>query len=244
MEDYSSITRDITHSTVAIAKKRSTSAVLLDQHPLWLDALEQLVEELGVRVAGKTTDPQQALDLVSSRRPGLFILAIDDLDGIDQADCVVEARAIAPDVTVIVASSQRNPLAIKRSLTAGATAYVLKTSSREDLLSTIRQSLDRTVYLFSDQLHSQGFAGANRLGAMALLTKREVEILTLVSEGLSNAEVGKRLWLSEPTIKLHLSRIYEKLDVANRTSASRWAHLHGLLQPQRDNGRTGFVRTG
>jgi DNA-binding NarL/FixJ family response regulator len=229
-----SSTREITPSSpdVTVGNRSTTSAILLDQHPLWLDALERVVEELGIRVVGKSVDPADALGLVSSCRPELFILGIEDPDGIDEVDCVVEARAILPDVTVVVLSSRSDPLAIRQSLAAGAAAYVLKTSSCEDLVSTLRQSLDRTVYLFNGKVGSQGSSGATRPGARPHLTTRELEILKLVAEGLSNAEVGRRLWLSEPTIKLHLTRTYEKLNVANRTGASRWAHLNGLLQPK------------
>ena len=61
------------------------------------------------------------------------------------------------------------------------------------------------------------------------LTRREVEILQLVSEGHSNAQLARMLWVTEQTVKFHLSNIYRKLDVANRTEAARWAQLHGLL---------------
>jgi DNA-binding CsgD family transcriptional regulator len=61
------------------------------------------------------------------------------------------------------------------------------------------------------------------------LTRRELEILRLVAEGLSNAELAKMLWVTEQTVKFHLSNIYRKLNVSNRTEASRWAQLNGLL---------------
>jgi len=61
------------------------------------------------------------------------------------------------------------------------------------------------------------------------LTRRELEILQLVAEGYSNSQLAKMLWVTEQTVKFHLSNIYRKLDVVNRTEASRWAHLHGLL---------------
>ena len=61
------------------------------------------------------------------------------------------------------------------------------------------------------------------------LTRRETEILRLAAEGHSNAQVAKLLWVTEQTVKFHLSNIYRKLEVANRTEASRWAHIHGLL---------------
>jgi len=229
---------------VTVARRSTTSAILLDQHPLWLDALERVVEDLGMRVVGKTTDPEAALGLVSSCRPELLILGIEEPVGIDEVDCVVEARAILADLTVIVLSSRSDPSVISLALAAGAAAYVLKSSSSEDLVSAIRQSLDRTVYLFNGKADSQRTSGATRPGALPHLTKREVEILRLVSEGLSNAEVGKRLWLSEPTIKLHLSRTYEKLNVANRTGASRWAHLHGLLQQPVTESRAASAAAG
>jgi DNA-binding NarL/FixJ family response regulator len=106
---------------------------------------------------------------------------------------------------------------------------VLKTSSREDLVSTIRQVVDRSVYLFSRPRPTGAMATAPQHDPWPELTKRQIEILRLVADGLSNAQVGQQLWVSEPTVKLHLSRIYEKLQVSNRTGASRWAHLHGLL---------------
>jgi DNA-binding CsgD family transcriptional regulator len=61
------------------------------------------------------------------------------------------------------------------------------------------------------------------------LTRRELEILKLVAEGLSNAELARMLWVTEQTVKFHLSNIYRKLNVSNRTEASRWAQLHDLL---------------
>ena len=67
------------------------------------------------------------------------------------------------------------------------------------------------------------------------LTKRELEILLLVADGSSNGQLAKKLWVTEQTVKFHLSNIYRKLEVANRTEASRWAHLNGLLaSPQEE----------
>ena len=63
------------------------------------------------------------------------------------------------------------------------------------------------------------------------LTRREREILQLVSEGNTNGQVAKVLWVTEQTVKFHLANIFRKLDVTNRTQASRWAHAHGLVQP-------------
>ena len=64
------------------------------------------------------------------------------------------------------------------------------------------------------------------------LTRREKEILQLVAEGGTNGDVARRLWVTEQTVKFHLANIFRKLDVTNRTQASRWAHAHGLLDPE------------
>ena len=74
-----------------------------------------------------------------------------------------------------------------------------------------------------------GAASADANAAAAVLTKREREILQLVAEGHSNSQLARMLWVTEQTVKFHLSNIYRKLDVANRTEASRWAQIHGLL---------------
>ena len=66
------------------------------------------------------------------------------------------------------------------------------------------------------------------------MTRRELEILTLVAEGHSNSQLAKMLWVTEQTVKFHLSNIYRKLDVANRTEASRWAQMKGILPDKAD----------
>ncbi len=76
-------------------------------------------------------------------------------------------------------------------------------------------------------------AEPTREGELPELTRRELELLPLVAEGYSNAQLASMLWVTEQTVKFHLSNIYRKLDVSNRTEASRWAQLNGLLAPAR-----------
>src|SRR5207237_3705041 len=99
--------------------------------------------------------------------------------------------------------------------------------------AVIRQAFEHSVYLPSLRRPVPDLLGAEPSDepAMPELTRRELEILRLVAEGHSNGELAKMLWVTEQTVKFHLSNIYRKLGVANRTEASRWAHLHGLLAP-------------
>jgi len=106
---------------------------------------------------------------------------------------------------------------------------VLKTAHPDDLTSAIRQAFEHSIYLAG--VRPTAAPPAPQLDDSPGLTRRELEILQLVAEGHSNAELARMLWVTEQTVKFHLSNIYRKLDVANRTEASRWAQLHGLLTP-------------
>ncbi len=207
------------------------TAVILDRHPLWLDALERLLDRVGVTVVGTTTSPAEALDLIEETRPTVFITEYDSLE--QSADGVASLRRVSasnPDVHSVVLSTQDDPASIEAAFAAGASVYCVKTAEPEDLASAIRQAFNSSVY------YSTGRGGRSAEPAPSRqssedpgLTKREVEILQLVAEGYSNSQLAKMLWVTEQTVKFHLSNIYRKLDVANRTEASRWAQLHGLL---------------
>ena len=133
----------------------------------------------------------------------------------------------------IIISSLAEPEFIDRALTAGASAYVLKTAHPEDFASAIRQAFSSSIFLAGPRTAAAAtaVAAASANQKQADLTARELEILQLVSEGLSNSEMARRLWVTEQTVKFHLSNIYRKLDVSNRTQASRWAQVNGLLSP-------------
>jgi DNA-binding NarL/FixJ family response regulator len=207
------------------------SAVLLDQQPLWLEALEQLMTPIGVETVAKTTSLHEALSLVEQLRPDVFAIGIEAANGaLDWSTCVREARERVPDLKVVVLSMVDEPGLVEDAHSAGALAFVLKTARPEDIASAVRQVFDSSVYLFTFPEGAGHPADSRTGGSAAKLTEREIEIIRLVAQGRSNAQVAEILWLSEPTVKVHLSRIYRKINVRNRTEASRWAQLHGLLK--------------
>lgn len=198
------------------------TAVAYDQYPLWLETIERVVEAAGVEVVGSSTEIDEAVAMLEVERPRLFLLGLErEAARRDEADVLFEAVSRVGGVSTIVVSSYDDPEFIDYCLQRGAT-YVLKTIRSEDLSSTIRQAVDRCVYLF-------GAPTAPSDSAQPKLTPRELEVLSLVAEGLSNAQIANRLWLSVATVKFHLAKTYEKLGVANRTGAVRWAQLNGLL---------------
>ena len=207
------------------------TGILLDPHPLWLDALEGVLERLDVRVGLKTTSPAEVLDRLDDMQPDLIVAEVETPDGeVDGIECLLRARERQPSLRGIIISSLAEPEFIDRALAAGASAYVLKTAHPEDFASAIRQAFSSSIFLAGPRGATAGAAAPARANQKpADLTARELEILQLVAEGLSNSEMARRLWVTEQTVKFHLSNIYRKLDVSNRTQASRWAQVNGLL---------------
>jgi DNA-binding NarL/FixJ family response regulator len=206
------------------------TAVLVDQHPLWLDAVEPVVVDLGLGVVGKVTSGREGVALVEEHQPDVLITGImmpdDDLDGIE---VVRQSIGHAPALRAIVLSLYDDTKHIDAALGAGAVAYVIKTAHPEDLRSAIRQAFAHSVYLPSSRQQTVAVEHGPATEDLPDLTRRELEILQLVAEGHSNTQLAKMLWVTEQTVKFHLSNVYRKLDVANRTEASRWAQLNGLL---------------
>jgi DNA-binding NarL/FixJ family response regulator len=205
------------------------TAVLLDQHPLWLNALERILVHAGVDPVATATTTTAALASLEEHRPDLFLLDLD-INGSkpDGLTCLRNALAAQPSLKAVVVSASDDSERIETALGSGAVAYVLKRAEPEDLASAIRQVFSRSLYLAG----AEAFAQMPRLEEVeaAGLTRREREILQLVSEGNTNGQVAKVLWVTEQTVKFHLANIFRKLDVRNRTQASRWAHAHGLVR--------------
>jgi len=201
-------------------------ALLLDEHPLWLDAVETLLRSVGIEVVAKSSDPAEALELVAEVQPSLAVTEVDfphaSLDGIA---FVRRVRSESPKTKAVVLAQREDPETIGAALTAGATAYVVKTAHREDLAAAVRQAFEQSLYFASAATTPTSVPLADEIP----LTRREVEILRLVADGRSNAQLARTLWVTEQTVKFHLSNVYRKLGVANRTEASRWAQLHGLV---------------
>ncbi len=205
------------------------TAVLLDPYPLWLDAVEEVMSRNGIAVVGRTTDARHALVLVEELAPDVLVAE----PGPDGLGAVREACERVPAMKVIVLSAMSDPAQIQAAFAAGAVAYVLKTAQPDDVGVAIRQAFEHSVFVPTPaavSVASNGISSSDSKDAVAALTKRELEILQLVAEGHSNSQLARILWVTEQTVKFHLSNIYRKIDVANRTEASRWAQLHGLLE--------------
>ncbi|HZT91481.1 MAG TPA: response regulator transcription factor [Gaiellaceae bacterium] len=205
---------------------------MFDQHPLWLDALEQLLSQDKIEVVGKSTDPEEAAELVEELKPDVFISELSSGEEMDaELESVRRARAAHPDVRTVVLTPSDDRDQIDAAFDAGAGVVCVKTAAPDDLLTAIRQSFCHSIYVADLNARRSAHVAERRRTEVPELTKRELEILRLVAEGSSNSQLARMLWVTEQTVKFHLSNIYRKLGVANRTEASRWAQLNGLLGP-------------
>jgi DNA-binding NarL/FixJ family response regulator len=205
------------------------TAVLVDQHPLWLDAVSLVVGDLGMTIVGTATSGREGLALVTEHRPDVVVTGIQMPAGeIDGIELVRAGKEAVPTLRAIVLSVYDDTKHIDAALAAGAVAYVIKTAHPDDLRSAIRQAFAHSVYLPGSRATAVQAAHAPTED-LPDLTRRELEILQLVAEGHSNAQLARMLWVTEQTVKFHLSNVYRKLGVSNRTEASRWAQLQGLL---------------
>jgi DNA-binding NarL/FixJ family response regulator len=203
--------------------------VLHDPFPLWLEAVERAVVRAGVHVLGKATTFDLAEALLAEHEPDVFVSEITDCRPKDDGMAWIrDALEEHPRMKIIVLSSVDDPVERANAFAAGAAAFVLKSAHPEDIGLAIRQVFEQSIS-FANAVDLVVGRTAATAAAASELTPREVEILQLVAEGHSNSKLARMLWVTEQTVKFHLSNIYRKLDVSNRTEASRWAQLNGLL---------------
>jgi DNA-binding NarL/FixJ family response regulator len=208
-------------------------AVVLDPHPIWLDAIEIVLARIGATVVVKTSSGREALAAIERVQPRLLTLELDATPGEpDGFEVMRRARTLAPGLRSIVLSAHQDTAHIDAALAVGAAAYVVKTAHADDVAYAVRQAFDHSVFLAgipgpSAPAPAVSPVSPERPGG---LTRRELEILRLVAEGHANSQLARMLWVTEQTVKFHLSNVYRKLGVSNRTEASRWAQVNGLLE--------------
>jgi DNA-binding NarL/FixJ family response regulator len=178
-----------------------------------------------VEIVGEVTEGDQVLATVARTKPDVVLLDIR-LPKLDGLMCLDLIRKRHPKVRVVMLSVFSDPEHIEKALQRGADGYVVKTVDPDDLASALRQVAEQTVF-HALRLPSAGEPGAVKDDG---LTEREIAILKAVAGGLSNQAIGRQLWVTEQTVKFHLTNIYRKLRVANRTEAARYAYEHGLAE--------------
>ena len=211
--------------------------LLVDDDALVRAGLRMIVSSAGdLEVVGEAADGAQAIDAVRRHRPDVVLMDVrmPRLDGI-AATAAVTALTPAPRVVVLTTFDLDEHVA--SALRAGASGFLLKDTSPRELLDAVRvvatgeAMLSPSVTRRLIDHYAADTAGARRGQALArldVLTPREHDVLVAVARGRSNAEVARELFLSEATVKAHVSRLLTKLDATNRVQVAILAHDAGL----------------
>ncbi|MFB6816649.1 response regulator [Streptomyces sp. NPDC056347] len=219
------------------AASAPTLVFLVDDHEVVRRGLRDLIDdEPGLRVVGEASTADQALARGPALRPDVAVLDVRLPDG-DGITVCRELRSRMPDLACLMLTSFDDEEALLDAIMAGAAGYVLKQIKGSDLVAAVRtvatgQSMldPATTARLMRSLRSPGAARPSEDERLAALSERERSVLGLIGEGLTNRQIAKRLYLSEKTVKNHISRMLGKLGVERRVQAAviaAQAHEHG-----------------
>ncbi|GAA1266733.1 DNA-binding response regulator [Planotetraspora silvatica] len=201
--------------------------MIVDDHPVVREGLRGMLEaDPEITVVGEAASGDEAVVRAAESRPDVILmdLRMPNGDGVSATARVLAAR---PESRVIVLTTFETDQDIVRAVEAGAAGYLLKDTSRADLLAAIF-SAARGETVLSPSVATR-LVTRMRAPASESLSPREAEVLSLVAEGLTNAEIGKTLFISEATVKTHLLRVFGKLGVSDRTAAVTVALDRGFI---------------
>jgi DNA-binding NarL/FixJ family response regulator len=201
--------------------------LVADDEPAMVGVIGAILGGAGHKIIA-AYDGREAIRRFEDEHPDLVLLDLA-MPGLDGYECLAQLRDRYPAVRAIVVSATDDEENIRRALDYGAVCFVGKATDPHDLAGAVHVLLSDSIHLEVPRGRTSTATAAANGAAAALLTPRELEILRLASDGLSNSEMAKQLWVTDQTVKFHLSNIYRKLEVSNRTGASRWAREHGLL---------------
>jgi NarL family two-component system response regulator LiaR len=200
--------------------------LIADDHRLMLDGIRRALEDDGgFEIVGETMNGTQVLPLVSRTQPELVLLDVR-MPNMDGLACLDEIRRRHPDVKVVMLSASTSQELVQTALRRGASAYIVKSIDPNDLPATLRQAVDGNVF----STFGVGDAADSASAKAAGLTDREISILKALARGSSNEEIAKEFWVAQQTVKFHLTNIYRKLGVKNRTEAIRHAYKLGFVE--------------
>jgi len=212
--------------------------LLADDHPLILAGIRRTLERSeDIEIVGEARSSRELLALIARRRPQVVLtdLRMPDSNG---TECIETISISWPEVKVVVLSACEDRPSIESALAAGASAYIVKSVDPVDIASVLRQTWS------GGNVYYAAARPAPVIGRVALaeapqitLTERESTVLCALAAGKTSAQIGHQLWLSEHTVKYHLTNIYRKLGVSNRAAAVRQAFEHELVSCELSAGR-------
>ena len=192
------------------------TCVVADDHPAVLEAVAEFLTTGGIEVVGRARDGEEALERIEHAKPRVALVDVrmPKLGGIELAR---RASRSAPETAILLYTGYGDRALLTEALDAGVSGFVLKEAPMDDLIRAVRDVASGTTYV--DPVLA-GTLAASSVGArLPQLTQRERDVLRLLADGLSNEEIGKRLFISAETVRTHVRKAMDKLDADTRTQA-------------------------
>lgn len=206
---------------------------LLDDHHVLRQAVAAMLNaEQDMRVVGDSGDARAGVEAIRTLKPDVAMVDLK-MPGMSGLSAIAEINRQAPDVGIIVFTMYDNPAYVWETTNSGASGYLLKDASKEDLLRAVRAVAAGAGYLQAEvtkPLLKRLAADAKSQGQKSALTSREIQILAQLAEGQSNKVIATSLAISEDTVKQHLKSLYEKLGAADRAHAVAIALRQRLIE--------------
>ncbi|MRH87969.1 response regulator [Nocardia sp. SYP-A9097] len=203
------------------------TVMLVDDHPVVREGLRSILEaQVDLSVIGAAASGLEAVTMAAALKPDVVLMDLR-LPGIDGVTAIERILAARPESRILVVTTYETDTDILRAVEAGAAGYLLKDASHPELAAAVRAAFRGETVLAPAV--AQRLMHQLRRPARPNLSAREVEVLGLVARGLTNADIGRELHISEATVKTHLLRVFNKLDVSDRTAAVTSAMARGLL---------------
>jgi DNA-binding NarL/FixJ family response regulator len=205
-----------------------TRAFVVDDHAVVRAGLRSLLAEAGIEVVGDAADAETALEHVGAVDPDVLIVDVN-LPGRSGLDALPDLLVAAPNAKAIVLSMQSHPRYARQAFAAGANGYVVKDAVEQELVTGVREVAGGGRYV-NPALGARLADAASSSRGRIELTFREREIAGLVAHGLSNREIGEKLWLSPRTVENHRLRIMRKIGASTRAELVSYAIHEGLTE--------------
>jgi DNA-binding NarL/FixJ family response regulator len=202
--------------------------LIVDDHPLVRRGLCELFgEDDGVEVVDAVGDGEQAVAATLAHQPDVVLMDVS-MPGMDGIEATRRVLAVRPEARVVMLTSFADHERVIEALDSGAVGYILKDAESDELLRGVRAAAGGESPLSPRAARALVTARRGRR-PFEELTARELDVLRLVGRGLSNKQIAWRLTISEKTVKAHMTSIFGRIDVADRTQAALWAQRHGVV---------------
>jgi DNA-binding NarL/FixJ family response regulator len=203
---------------------------LADDHRVVRVGLEQLLATFDdVELVGSADGGEAAVALCERDHPDVLLLDLQ-MPGVDGIDVTRRVRGGSPDTHVVIFTSFSDRDGIVRALDAGAVGYLLKDAEPEEIHAAIRAASRGEAPLAPRAAAALLADRRSRSSSTVDLSPREREVLQLVLDGLANKQIARRLGISEKTVKGHLTNLFQRIGVSDRTQAALWAERTGALR--------------